>query len=106
MSALKIVLFAASTGSASDIYNKQKNNQWFKDGVEFIKHSINVKIINKKAKNVILFVGDGMGVSTVTAARILDGQNKGNTGIKLSKTLPIFNFTVKVYIYISLDSVL
>nr|MCP4061700.1 alkaline phosphatase [Gammaproteobacteria bacterium] len=33
-----------------------------------------------KAKNVILFVGDGMGVSTVTAARILDGQNQGKPG--------------------------
>lgn len=31
-------------------------------------------------RNVILFVGDGMGVSTVTAARILDGQNKGGSG--------------------------
>ncbi len=29
---------------------------------------------------VILFVGDGMGVSTVTAARILDGQTKGLAG--------------------------
>ncbi len=28
------------------------------------------------AKNVILFVGDGMGVATITAARILDGQQK------------------------------
>ena len=34
----------------------------------------------RQAKNVILFVGDGMGVSTITAARILDGQNKGQTG--------------------------
>lgn len=33
-----------------------------------------------KAKNVILFVGDGMGVSTVTAARIFDGQSKGMSG--------------------------
>lgn len=33
-----------------------------------------------KAKNVILFVGDGMGVTTVTAARILDGQRKGGFG--------------------------
>ena len=31
-------------------------------------------------RGVILFVGDGMGVSTVTAARILDGQNKGLAG--------------------------
>jgi len=32
------------------------------------------------ATNVILFVGDGMGVSTVTAIRILDGQQKGMSG--------------------------
>ena len=32
------------------------------------------------AKNVILFIGDGMGISTVTAIRILDGQQKGMPG--------------------------
>ncbi len=34
----------------------------------------------KKAKNVILFVGDGMGISTITAARIFDGQRHGMQG--------------------------
>jgi len=33
-----------------------------------------------KAKNVILFIGDGMGVSTVTAGRIFVGQEMGKTG--------------------------
>ncbi|MEZ5653130.1 MAG: alkaline phosphatase [Burkholderiaceae bacterium] len=33
-----------------------------------------------RAKNIILFVGDGMGVSTVTAARILEGQLRGVDG--------------------------
>ena len=33
-----------------------------------------------KAKNVILFIGDGMGISTVTAARIYDGQSRGEPG--------------------------
>ncbi|XP_059170475.1 alkaline phosphatase, tissue-nonspecific isozyme-like [Physella acuta] len=32
------------------------------------------------AKNVILFLGDGMGISTVTASRILAGQMAGNNG--------------------------
>ena len=32
------------------------------------------------AKNVILFIGDGMGVTTVTAGRIFDGQSKGMLG--------------------------
>src|SRR5690606_23091929 len=33
-----------------------------------------------KAKNVILFLGDGMSLTTVAAARILEGQRKGNPG--------------------------
>ena len=32
----------------------------------------------ERAKNVILFVGDGMGIATVTAARIFDGQSSYN----------------------------
>src|SRR5262245_7318771 len=32
------------------------------------------------ARNVILFIGDGMGIATVTATRILDGQRKGGPG--------------------------
>lgn len=33
-----------------------------------------------RAKNVILFIGDGMGISTITAARIYAGQKQGQTG--------------------------
>lgn len=33
-----------------------------------------------RAKNVILFLGDGMSLTTVAAARILDGQRKGGPG--------------------------
>jgi alkaline phosphatase len=33
-----------------------------------------------RAKNVILFIGDGMGISTITAARIYAGQSKGLDG--------------------------
>ncbi|WP_440877370.1 alkaline phosphatase [Thalassotalea sp. PLHSN55] len=39
-----------------------------------------IEALKGSAKNVILFVGDGMGVSTVTAARILEGQQKGMMG--------------------------
>jgi alkaline phosphatase len=34
----------------------------------------------ERARNVILFVGDGMGITTITAARILEGQQKGGSG--------------------------
>ncbi len=32
------------------------------------------------AKNIVFFVGDGMGITAVTAARILKGQMEGNPG--------------------------
>lgn len=43
-----------------------------------------------RAKNVILFIGDGMGISTITAARIYAGQKQGQTGEEY--VLPFENF--------------
>lgn len=43
-----------------------------------------------KAKNVILFIGDGMGISTITAARIYEGQKRGESGEE--NTLSFENF--------------
>lgn len=53
---------------------------WFQSGQNLLAQKIQQKENNKPAKNVILFVGDGMSVATVTAARILDGQLRGETG--------------------------
>jgi len=36
--------------------------------------------VRTPAKNLILFIGDGMGISTVTAARIFEGQQLGGPG--------------------------
>jgi alkaline phosphatase len=44
------------------------------------------------AKNIILFVGDGMGVTTVTAARIFDGQQQGMSGEENSLSFGKFPF--------------
>jgi alkaline phosphatase len=46
----------------------------------------------RKARNVILFVGDGMGVTTVTAARILDGQLRGLRGEENELSFETFPF--------------
>jgi len=57
-------------------------NVWFEAGVAYVDKKDITSFVTTRgaAKNVILFVGDGMGVSTVTAARILDGQQKGGNG--------------------------
>jgi len=64
-----------SNNSASDWYiaAKQQVTQTQSDIETIVKQS-------GQAKNIILFIGDGMGVSTLTAARILEGQNKGMLG--------------------------
>ncbi|MFI3135400.1 MAG: alkaline phosphatase [Methylococcaceae bacterium] len=53
---------------------------WFNAGRQAVFDAKNLTPIQKRAKNVILFVGDGMGISTITAARIYDGQQKGGHG--------------------------
>lgn len=53
---------------------------WLRDGQAAIEQAKKTKPITKKAKNVILFVGDGMGITTLTAARIFEGQLRGGSG--------------------------
>ncbi|XP_068599095.1 alkaline phosphatase, tissue-nonspecific isozyme [Brachionichthys hirsutus] len=46
-----------------------------------LKNALMLQTLNQnKASNLILFLGDGMGVPTVTAARILKGQLNGQSG--------------------------
>ena len=54
-----------------------------------------------KARNVILFVGDGMGIATVTATRILDGQRRGGQGEDNVLSFEKFPYTAfsKTYTY-------
>lgn len=54
--------------------------RWFEEGAETARAGANQRPLPFKAKNVILFVGDGMGISTVAAARIREGQLKGGSG--------------------------
>ena len=54
--------------------------KWYADGSNAVEAAKHLRANMHRAKNVILFVGDGMGISTVTAARILEGQLRGETG--------------------------
>ncbi|MGD2110021.1 MAG: alkaline phosphatase [Phycisphaerae bacterium] len=54
--------------------------QWYRDGRTAVQYAKRLTPITTNAKNVILFVADGMNIPTVTAARILAGQQKGKSG--------------------------
>jgi alkaline phosphatase len=56
-------------------------NPWRRAGAEAIERARALEPANaRRAKNVILFIGDGMGMTTITAARIFEGQRRGATG--------------------------
>ncbi|KAH9513406.1 hypothetical protein Btru_032941, partial [Bulinus truncatus] len=59
---------------------QEPKEHWLNDGKEDIKSVWQIKPNYKQAKNLILMVGDGMGLSTITAGRIYQGQKKGQSG--------------------------
>jgi alkaline phosphatase len=52
-----------------------------------------------RARNVILFVGDGMSITTITAARILEGQRKGGLGEDNRLSFEDFDYSALVRTY-------
>jgi alkaline phosphatase len=62
------------------VKRQESAETWRRDGWAAIERAKREKIRTGKAKNVILFIGDGMGVSTLTASRILEGQLRGESG--------------------------
>jgi alkaline phosphatase len=59
--------------------NQLKTNRWYSESSERLRAMIRAVAQQTNgthlAKNIILFIGDGMDVATVAAARILEGQN-------------------------------
>lgn len=53
---------------------------WERSGQESLNQALTRRQAGVRARNVILFVGDGMSVDTVTAARIYAGQQLGGSG--------------------------
>ena len=77
-----IQLMGCSDSKANPMSSQQTQNPWYEDGAAQVQNKLAQLPLDHKgqAKNIILIVGDGMGVSTVTASRILQGQLQGQTG--------------------------
>lgn len=79
-----IIIFEKKTHAidqiTDDILEKglpAEQHVWHKVGIDELRESIKYARNKNKAKNVILFVGDGMGISTVTATRIYKYGEEG-----------------------------
>mgnify|MGYP000061842838 FL=1 len=58
----------------------QANDSYFLSAQQTLQQKLMEQDNTNRAKNIILFVGDGMSIPTVTAARIYDGQKRGIDG--------------------------
>jgi len=78
-SALTVLAALPASAASQDLFLSPTSNAstWYAAGHKEVADAKKLVRNNKKAKNVIFFIGDGMGVSTVTAARILEGQQPG-----------------------------
>ncbi len=92
-----LAALSASGGVNADTKTAQ---QWYESGANAVEHNYEQQRLGLgKAKNIILFVGDGMGVSTVTAARILEGQQKGGHGEENLLSFEHFPYTALAKTY-------
>ena len=74
-----------------------QKNSWYEAAAKKIQQqrSIANSIQNQEAaaKNIILFIGDGMNLTTITASRILEGQQRGMLGEENNLSFDRFPFS-------------
>ncbi len=73
------VIMSCATGLIADPA-LAADNAWLEAGRAAVAEARAQQAVPGPARNVILFLGDGMGITTVTAARILEGQQRGESG--------------------------
>ncbi|KAM7312378.1 alkaline phosphatase, tissue-nonspecific isozyme-like [Ixodes scapularis] len=93
------LLYADNQGVLPDVPEDLEPKYWVQHGQDTLKRLLETDVVDAPAKNVIVFVGDGMGVSTVSASRIYGGQLKGNRGEESSLSFERFPFTALVKTY-------
>ncbi|XP_028587634.2 intestinal-type alkaline phosphatase [Podarcis muralis] len=84
LSGLALCLGLAFTGAIIPA-QEEKPSFWNQQALKAIEQALSLRPRHYKAKNLILFLGDGMGLPTITAARILKGEMKN----QLSPQLPL-----------------
>lgn len=79
-SVASLAVTVAAAQETSAVALPQAEDSYFVSARAMLGDRMALQPNTNRAKNVILFVGDGMGVSTVTAGRIFAGQQAGHDG--------------------------
>ncbi len=70
----------------------QASDNYFTSADAQLQQKLALRPNTNRAKNVILFVGDGMSIPTITATRIYAGQKKGIDGVSNKLTMENFPY--------------
>ena len=99
--AIALTFAFSAVSHANVLPQSQKDSSWYSAAQAKLttKTTQAQAIKNTKAKNVILFVGDGMGISTLTAARILQGQRNNQLGEEGYLSFEQFPYSAQVKTY-------
>lgn len=99
--AIGLTLALSTAANAGVLPDNQMKSDWYSAAQSKItsKQAMANTVPATKAKNVILFVGDGMGVSTLTAARILAGQKQGALGEEGFLSFEEFPYSAQIKTY-------
>lgn len=74
LGAAMVAVASSSGASAQQMQTSAQGDDYWAMGRAAVQGRLKVVHRPQRAKNVVLMIGDGMGVATVTAARIFDGQ--------------------------------
>lgn len=80
MRLLTVSVLALMAASPALSQTAEPGADWRAMAQEELDARLNIERREGRARNVILFIADGMNVSTVTAGRIYDGQDRGEGG--------------------------
>ena len=64
------LLFLIALSSVDCVRPKEDGTFWKNYGQNRLKETLKIRHRNQPAKNIIVFIGDGMGMATITAGRI------------------------------------
>ncbi|XP_051779746.1 alkaline phosphatase-like [Erpetoichthys calabaricus] len=80
-------------GSVSFPDSERLPKFWYDTASSHIQRSLLYENSVKTARNIILFIGDGMGLNTIVSTRILKGQLQGQSGEEYSLAMDSFQHT-------------
>jgi len=90
---------AISSAASAQEALPQANDSYFQAAHAELDAKLAAVPITSPAKNIILFVGDGMSVPTITASRIYEGQSRGVDGESNNLTIDTFPYSALVKTY-------